>query len=205
MTASRDATYRTDSPSTPPARWWSDAPSPHLVSQISDVTPGLALDVGCGEGADARWLARHGWRVEGVDASEVAVRRAAEGVQALAPDLASQITWRRADLADEPPEPDRYDLVACHVVHQAPERRRRLVAGLAAAVRRTGTLLVVGHDPHHADGHPDGGPPCAADDLATQLEGPWMVDVCASWPRTVTAEDGDPVTVHDAVLRATRL
>ena len=59
-------------------RVWSGNPNPHLVDQIADLTPGTALDVGCGEGADAIWLAERGWRVTGVDVSTVALERAAQ-------------------------------------------------------------------------------------------------------------------------------
>lgn len=44
---------------------WSGEPNRHLVEEVADLSPGLTLDVGCGEGADAIWLARRGWRVHG--------------------------------------------------------------------------------------------------------------------------------------------
>src|SRR5438067_5151555 len=55
---------------------WSGRPNGRLVAEIADLTPGRALDVGCGEGADAIWLARRGWTVTAIDISDVAVRRA---------------------------------------------------------------------------------------------------------------------------------
>ena len=43
-------------------RVWSGRPNPRLVEHATELPPGLALDVGCGEGADVVWLAEHGWR-----------------------------------------------------------------------------------------------------------------------------------------------
>src|SRR5436190_3089139 len=55
---------------------WSGRPNGRLVTEVTELTPGRALDVGCGEGADAIWLARRGWTVTAIDISDVAVRRA---------------------------------------------------------------------------------------------------------------------------------
>ncbi|MFC7471555.1 class I SAM-dependent methyltransferase [Actinomadura keratinilytica] len=57
---------------------FSGAPNAVLVTEVAQLTPGHALDLGCGEGADAHWLARHGWRVTAVDIAPTALRRAAE-------------------------------------------------------------------------------------------------------------------------------
>ena len=55
---------------------WSGRPNGRLVAEVADLTPGRALDVGCGEGADAIWLASRGWTVTAIDVSDVAVSRA---------------------------------------------------------------------------------------------------------------------------------
>jgi 2-polyprenyl-3-methyl-5-hydroxy-6-metoxy-1,4-benzoquinol methylase len=55
--------------------FWSGHVNPQLVAEVVDLSPGAALDVGCGEGADAIWLAEHGWRVTAVDLSTVALER----------------------------------------------------------------------------------------------------------------------------------
>src|SRR4051794_25549620 len=57
-------------------RIWSGRPNQPLVDHAADLPPGLALDVGCGEGADVVWLAERGWRVTGADVSPVALERA---------------------------------------------------------------------------------------------------------------------------------
>ena len=58
-------------------RIWSGNPNPHLVTVAAHLTPGTALDVGSGEGADAIWLASHGWTVTAIDISQVALDRSA--------------------------------------------------------------------------------------------------------------------------------
>jgi 2-polyprenyl-3-methyl-5-hydroxy-6-metoxy-1,4-benzoquinol methylase len=60
---------------------WSGRPNGRLLAEVASLTPGRALDVGCGEGADAIWLARRGWTVTAIDISEVAVTRAREAAE----------------------------------------------------------------------------------------------------------------------------
>jgi len=56
---------------------WSGNPNIHLVSEAVHLTPGTALDVGSGEGANAIWLAERGWQVTALDISTVALERGA--------------------------------------------------------------------------------------------------------------------------------
>src|ERR1700709_1745409 len=74
-------------------RIWSGHVNPHLATTAADLTPGTALDVGCGEGGDAIWLAEHGWDVTAIDVSTVALDRAA--VEATK--IGAEITWQQAD------------------------------------------------------------------------------------------------------------
>src|SRR6478609_9919899 len=60
---------------------WSGQPNGRLIAEVADLVPGRALDVGCGEGADALWLARRGWTVTAIDISDVAVARAREAAE----------------------------------------------------------------------------------------------------------------------------
>ena len=73
------------------SRIWSGNPNRQLVAIAGDLPPGRALDVGCGEGADAVWLASRGWTVLGVDVSEVALERAREHSAGLEPDVAARV------------------------------------------------------------------------------------------------------------------
>jgi 2-polyprenyl-3-methyl-5-hydroxy-6-metoxy-1,4-benzoquinol methylase len=119
---------------------WSGQPNPQLVSEISGVRPGTALDVGCGEGGDAIWLARQGWQVTAYDISTVALQRAAEHSDGL------DITWVQGDLLEKVPAGP-FDLVSAHFVHLPPPQREVLHQRMAAAVAPGGYLLVVGHHP----------------------------------------------------------
>jgi SAM-dependent methyltransferase len=190
-------------------RLWSGQPNPQLVAQTADLAPGEALDAGSGEGADAIWLARHGWTVTAVDVSAVALERAA-GYAAAAGDLiARRITWRQEDLRSWGPEPQRFDLVSAQFMHLPAAELEVLHDRLAAAVRPGGTLLVVAHHPDdlHANVGRTGRPDMfrSAEQLAASLDpGEWEIRVASAIGRSATDLDGRPVTVRDTVLRASR-
>src|ERR1700678_2351955 len=122
---------------------WSGEPNASLVAEVSDLEPGTALDVGCGEGADAIWLAGRGWRVTAIDVSRIALQRAA----AAAEQFHIDVEWIHTGLLDAPLPTAGYDLVSAHypALLHTPDRdaERRLLA----AVAPRGHLLVV----HHAD------------------------------------------------------
>lgn len=189
---------------------WSGRPNPHLLSETAALTPGRAIDVGCGEGADAIWLARQGWEVVGADVSPVGLRRAADNAAAAGAEIAARITWRQADLfADEWTPLGAYELVSSHYLHLPPEVRPRSVARLAEAVAPGGDLLIVTH--HPSDLEIPGLRPnlpelfCTAEELAEHLHsGSWEVVAAGAPRRVATGPEGTPVTVRDAVLHARR-
>ena len=190
-------------------RIWSGAPNPHLVAQVDGLTPGTALDVGAGEGADAIWLAGRGWRVTGLDVSSVALDRARSHAADAGPVVAGRITWLHADVVAGDPDLGRFDLVTAQFMHLAAPALASLHRRLAAAVARGGTLLVVGHHPSDiATGvrRPrDPGMLFSAAQVAGGLApGEWDVVMADDVEREARGPDGTPVTVRDAVLRAVR-
>jgi SAM-dependent methyltransferase len=193
-------------------RIWSGNPNPHLVTAASPLTPGRALDVGCGEGADALWLARRGWRVTGVDLSEVALARARGQAGLEDPEVAARIDWVHADLTAERPTPRSFDLVSAQFLQLPDPARSALFTGLAAAVAPGGTLLIVGHHPSDLNTHvrrpPLPGLFYTAEELAHLVDGSWEVIASEARPRPVpdpaTDAAGHSVLVHDTVFQATR-
>jgi SAM-dependent methyltransferase len=183
---------------------WSGLPNGTLVVEIEGTSPGTVLDVGCGEGADAIWLAGQGWTVTAVDISSLAVDRARRA----AADAGVEVDWQVVDLPNEPLGEERFDLVSVHY----PALRRtpgdEAVRAVIDAVAPGGTLLVVGHDVtvmrQHASDHgfdPDDYalPP----DFAAALGDGWTIDVDETRPRTRPPVEGGP-DVPDVVLRAHR-
>jgi trans-aconitate methyltransferase len=178
---------------------WTGEPNVALVAEVGDLPPGTAFDAGAGEGGDAIWLARRGWTVTAADVSAVGLERARRAAARAGVD----VDWRHLDLTREPP-PGRYDLVTGFYLHLPEEPRRAVFAGLLAAVAPGGTLLIVGHHPADMpDGHlAERG--WTAEELATSLDGGWVIDTSAARPRPFTAPDGQHSSVRDTILRAHR-
>jgi SAM-dependent methyltransferase len=126
---------------------------PQLVAVAQGLAPGRALDAGCGEGNDARWLSAQGWRVTAVDVAPTALRLARERLDLLEEEARRRVELLEADLSTWKPERAAFDLVSAQYVH-VPERHRMTVFdALAAAVAPGGVLLVVDHDPHEHGAH----------------------------------------------------
>ncbi|NYH55087.1 SAM-dependent methyltransferase [Nocardiopsis arvandica] len=181
---------------------FSGNPNGVLVTEVTGLAPGQALDVGCGEGADALWLARRGWLVTAVDISRVALRRAASA------DTGGRVAWARADLTTIPPPAGAFDLVSVQYLPLPHEPDHAALRGLLSAVAPGGTLLIVGHD--LADlppGHEGGFDPSdyyQPADIAELLDEDWAVLVNETRPRTAPAPAGTHHT-RDTVLRAQRV
>jgi SAM-dependent methyltransferase len=130
---------------------WSGRPNASLVEEVDGMEPGTALDLGCGQGGDAIWLAAQGWTVTATDISQnaldIAARHAAEaGVE---------VDWQRHDLAVSMPEGS-FDLVSASFLHSDVELPRdRILRAAAGAVAPGGTLLVIGHAPSPEHSHHD--------------------------------------------------
>ncbi len=121
---------------------WSATPNRVLVAEAAGLPPGRALDLACGEGRNAIWLAELGWRVTAVDFSEVAIAKA----QTKAAEHAVDVDFLCADLLDYEPEIEAYDLVVVLFLQLTVEERRPVLSLAAGALAPGGTFLLVGHD-----------------------------------------------------------
>jgi SAM-dependent methyltransferase len=185
-------------------RVWSGRVNAPLADRVADLPPGRALDLGCGEGADALWLAERGWAVTAVDISATALGRA----RAEAERRGLQVDWQQADLAVALP-PGPYQLVSAHFLQSPVELPRASVLQRAAAeVAPGGHLLVVGHAsaPPWSQHEPD--PelmPSAATVLGQLALGDgWQVLEADDVPRTATGPDGQTGELLDSVVLARR-
>jgi len=133
---------------------WSAVPDENLVVLVTPLVVGRALDLGCGTGRNALWLARQGWNVTGVDASRVGLDMAL--AQAGRDDLTVHAV--QGDLLDFVPAVASYDLVVVANIHLEPSQRDTFFARAAAAVAPGGHLYVIGH---HVDALGISGPPVA--------------------------------------------
>jgi SAM-dependent methyltransferase len=179
------------------------------VSECDGLTPGLALDVGAGEGADAIWLATRGWRVVASDISAVALERAAAHAAERGEDIAGRIEWRHEDIASVQPAAATFDLVTAQYLHLPTAARAVALGALAAAVAPGGTLLIVGHHPSDLQTSVPR-PPLpelfyTGDDIEALIGGGWDIVTNAAPGRVATDPDGNAVTIHDTVFRAARL
>lgn len=187
------------------AGMWSGAPNQTLADVVAGFVPGRALDLGCGEGADAIWLAQHGWTVTGVDISPTAIDRAgraaeatglsAERIRFVAADLA---TWTCAET---------YDLVAASFLHSPVAlSRTEILRRAAGCVAPGGRLLVVSHgapppwaQPSHGHEHQFLSPTEEIDALALDpVE--WTTRIAETRARQVTRPGGEQATVEDTVV-----
>ena len=121
---------------------WTAQPNRFVVEELHGLPPGRALDLGCGEGRNAVWLAEGGWQVMAVDFSPVALDKARRLAQA----RGVSVHWVLADLRGHQPESGAYDLILVAYLHLRSVERAAVLAGAAAALAPGGTLLVIGHD-----------------------------------------------------------
>ncbi|MGA9760997.1 MAG: class I SAM-dependent methyltransferase [Gaiellaceae bacterium] len=121
---------------------WTARPNRFLVAETAALAPARALDLACGEGRNAVWLAEQGWQTTGVDFSEVALEKA----RLLAAQREVQAEWIRADLFEYEPPTGAFELVIVFYLQLPPERLRPILARAAGAVAPGGTFLLVAHD-----------------------------------------------------------
>jgi SAM-dependent methyltransferase len=181
---------------------WSAEPNRFLVTEVDGLTPGRALDLACGEGRNAVWLAEQGWTATGVDFSAVGLdkaRRLAEARHVL-------VQWERADVTEYEPMPEGFDLVIVMYLHLPASSRRIAFRRAAEAVAPGGTLLVVAHDitnPNEGWGGPkDKAVLYEPDDVVADLDGLEIVKADRV-DRPVQTDEGEKTAI-DVLVRAVR-
>ncbi|HEU5129781.1 MAG TPA: methyltransferase domain-containing protein [Glycomyces sp.] len=178
--------------------------NPYLPIETAHLPAGTALDAGCGAGAEALWLAEHGWEVTAADIAATAL--AAARARASDAGADARIEWVEADLTRWAPERT-WDLVVTGYAH-ADIGQLALYRRLASWVAPAGTLLIVGHlHGHRHDDRP--GPPQEAtatlDTMTDLFSGPgWRIEAGYEHTRAVRP-GGRTVQLRDVVVRARRL
>ena len=184
---------------------WSGRPNGALVAEVAGMAPGRVLDVGCGEGADAVWLARQGWDVTGLEVSGLALERAAGHAR----DAGVTIRWVHAGLAEAGLPPGSFDLVSAQYPALLRTPDAAAERALVGAVAPGGVLLLV----HHAGmetRRPEHGEFDPADYVwpkmvAALLDDAWQVEVDEQRPRVAPEGGAGAHHTDDVVLRARRL
>ena len=190
-------------------RVWSGRANATLVDVVQDLPPGTALDLGCGEGGDAVWLALRGWRVTGVDVSATALRRTAE--HAAGAGVADRVTTEQHELGRSFPD-GTYDLVSASFLHSPVELQREdVMRSAAAAVAPGGRLVVLGHagpppwaPPEHA-AHAHLPSPHEVLDALGLPAGDWQTERVELVERTATGPQGQTGVLEDSLVVVRRL
>ena len=183
---------------------WSGNPNAQLVAEASRLSPGTALDVGCGEGGDVIWLAQQGWRVTGADFSANGLARAARHAEEAG--VADRTDWWQVDARAFAADGRSYDLVTTHFLHPPDGGMVDVTRRLAEAVAPGGHLLIVGHAPSQAFEHLAASHRNAmwlAEELLPALPDDVEALVVEQRPRTVVRDDRT-VEIHDSTLLARR-
>ncbi len=134
---------------------WTDQPNRFVAEELAGQPAGRAVDIGAGEGRNAVWLARQGWRVLAVDFSAVALDKGRAFAERLK--VGGQIEWHEADVRTFSPEPGSYELALLSYLHLAPDALAGVFQRAARALAPGGVLLAVGHDRANLE-HGVGGP-----------------------------------------------
>lgn len=176
-------------------RVWSAGPNLYVADRLGPVEPGTGLDLACGEGRNAIWLAGRGWKMTGVDFSEVAIERARSSSDDVDFVLDDVRTWEPAG---------RFGLVLIAYLHLEPEEMEGVVRQAAGWLEPGGEIFMIGHDRSNLDdGH--GGPQVpevlwSVGALTGWLDG--LVQVEAQVVRRPVHSDDGLVYARDTLVRA---
>ena len=190
---------------------WKGEPNRFLPPEVEGMVVGTAVDLACGEGRNAVWLAQQGWTVTGVDFSDVGIDKA----RRLASDNDVDVTWVVADATTWAPPTEGFGLVAVFYLQLPAADRRAALRTAARALDVGGTLVLVGHDLLNlTEGH--GGPQDSAvlltaedilDDLTAaevELDLELVTERAGRVDRVVATDDGERTAI-DTFVRVRRV
>ncbi|HEX4205439.1 MAG TPA: class I SAM-dependent methyltransferase [Ktedonobacteraceae bacterium] len=195
-------------------RVWSGRANPVLVDVVESLPPGTALDLGCGEGGDAIWLAQHGWQVTAIDVSVTALNRAS--TYAATVGVEARIDFQQHDLARTFPA-GAFDLVSAQYLQSPVEfPHDRVLQAAAHAVAPGGLLLIVEHAsvppwsldpaPHtHTHTHTRFSTPAEVLAALNLDTGSWRTERLDTPQRQVIGPNGQSGTVADNIIAVRRL
>jgi SAM-dependent methyltransferase len=184
-------------------RIWSGRVNVQLAKVVADLPPGRALDLGCGEGGDAVWLAERGWHVTAVDVSETALARAK--AEAKTRGMLDRIDFQRHDLSDSFPDGS-FDLASAQFLHSTVRLERTdVLRNAASAIARGGLLVIVDHAaaPPFAKKIPHDHPFPSPEEVLAELDLPaaeWDRERVEVVDRDGTDPDGQPFTWRDNLM-----
>ncbi len=180
---------------------WGEAPNRYVIEHATHLPRGRALDLACGAGRNAVWLATRGWEVTGTDYSAVALATAAQVGETAPKSVTARLTWAQLDaVSDDLGGP--YDLVLHCYLHLPAEQRRTVLAKACAALAPGGVLLLVAHDTTNPTGGPqDPDVLCTPEDVVADLPADFTVDRAEQALRDV---DDAPQPAVDCVVVARR-
>jgi cyclopropane fatty-acyl-phospholipid synthase-like methyltransferase len=120
---------------------WDIGKPQRVFIEIADLITGSVLDVGCGTGENALFLAERGHRVTGIDFLEKPIAEAKTKAQA----RGLQATFLVMDALHLDDIPEVFDsVIDCGLFHVfSDEDRQRYVQGLASVVKPGGSLIVL--------------------------------------------------------------
>ncbi|HET9123530.1 MAG TPA: class I SAM-dependent methyltransferase [Solirubrobacteraceae bacterium] len=183
---------------------WTAEPNRFLVAETAALPPGRALDLACGEGRNAVWLAERGWDVTGVDFSAVGIQKA----RALAERRGVQGHWVVGDLRSDELRGEAFDLVIIFYLHVPAAERLQIMRRAARAVAVGGIFLLVGHDRSNLE-EGCGGPQnpevlYGAADITEDIAGSGLeIERAERVQRPVSTDEGER-TAWDVLVRAHR-
>ena len=183
---------------------WSATPNQWVERELRDVLPGRAVDLACGEGRNALWLASRGWQVRAVDfAQEGLAKGRAEQARREAAGQPLALEWVCADVVTDELPPDSADLVLVCYLQLPAQQRRRALRHAAKALTPGGLLLVVGHDSSNLragwGGPQDPGVLFTATDVVSDVAGLGLVTERADCVERHVETESGPRVARDAL------